>query len=47
MFHKAEVKVAHKKGGGEPAQGQKHSEYKAFDQYPHVDDERDVVSFIK
>ena len=47
VLFKAVVEMAHKQGGGEPAQGQKHSEDEAFHQNAHVYDERDIISLVK
>ena len=47
VLHDAEIEIAHQQGGGEPAYGQKHGEYKAFNQNTHVYDERYIVPFVK
>ena len=47
VLHKAVVEMAHKQGGGEPAQGQKHGEDEAFHQNTHVYDERYIVPLVK
>lgn len=47
MLHDAVVEIAHKQGGGEPAQGQKHGEDEAFHQDAHVYDERYIVPLVK
>ena len=47
VLYKAVVEMAHKKGGGEPAQGQKHSEDEAFHQDAHIYYKGDIVSFIE
>ena len=47
VLHKAVVEMAHKQGGGKPAQGQKHSEDEAFHQDAHVYDEGDIISLVK
>ena len=47
VLHKAVVEIAHQQGGGEPAYGQKHGEYKAFHQDAHVYDEGDIISLVK
>ena len=46
VLHDAVVEIAHQQGGGEPAYGQKHGEYKAFNQNTHVYDERYIVSLV-
>ena len=47
VLHDAVVEMAHKQGGGEPAQGQKHGEDEAFNQNTHVYDERYIISLVK
>ena len=47
VLHDAVVEIAHKQGGGEPAQGQKHGEDEAFNQNTHIYDERYIVPFVK
>ncbi len=47
VLHDAEIEIAHQQGGGEPAYGQKHGEYKAFHQDAHVYDEGDIISLVK
>ena len=47
MFYKSEVEIAHQQGRGEPAQGQKHSEDETFNKDTHINDKRNIVSFIK
>ena len=47
VLHKAEVEIAHQQGGGEPAQGQKHSKDEAFHQDAHIYYKGDIVSFIE
>ena len=47
VLHDAVVEIAHKQGGGEPAQSQEHGEDEAFNQNTHVYDERYIVPLVK